>query len=267
MKLIAKLAPLFEGEWAPFAETLACVPRPPEPAVRVADILNPELGMLADILQRQAKYQCTPDLRPVASAWSLYYLWALLPPMIAGSTVLQHGFPTAPEEMWLTMSKDGIPECFYILHEGQSMSGQDTMARHGGLLTQHLQPLFSALTRASKLAPKLLWGNAARYLDNIFEQALMLTDQAPHVAQDRAVLLGNPKWPNGQHNPMYGQQKEIDAMEEPSGRLRLHRQCCLYYLLPRESYCTACPLAPRLRPISNRADASYTSLLLGEARK
>jgi hypothetical protein len=29
--------------------------------------------------------------------------------------------------------------------------------------------------------------------------------------------------------------------------VKLHRQCCLFHLLPREGYCGACPLSPAHR--------------------
>lgn len=251
--MIPLLAPVFQGDWAPYGETLACVAQPPQDALQVADLLRAP-PLLADVLRRHAQHLGTRDLRPVASAWSLDYLWALLPPAVAAASLLQHEFPLHPDSMWLTLDKGAQPLRFTIADEGRPRPGSTTAARYDMLLGAHLQPLFAALGAAAGLAPRVLWGNAARYLDTLLEQIVMLAGDAPRVAEDREQLLGLPTWPDGRRNLLYGQRRVIMRIE--NGRaipIKLHRQCCLYHRLPGREFCGACPLAPEHCRVSDIA--------------
>jgi len=248
LPMIPLLAPIFQGEWAAYGEALACAPQAPAGAVRVADLIA-DPALLAGLLQAHARHLRVrkPDLRPVASAWSMYYLNALLPPVAAAASLLQHVFPMAPAQVWLSLADGAVPQRFHIPHEGQAREGADTAARYAVLLHEHLAPLFAQLTRLTRIAPKILWGNVARYLEPVLEQGLALSGHAPHIAQDLAHLLHQPRW-GGDDNPMFTVPRKVvriqSGLPDP---LTLHRQCCLYYLLPEEGYCGACPLAPEFR--------------------
>jgi ferric iron reductase protein FhuF len=257
--MIPILEPLFEGDdLRPFGERLQCAPAAPAGAVRVADLLAPEA--LMDVMRRNARFRRSDgrDLRPIASAWSLDYLAALLPPVIAAATVLEQVFPTGADETWVVLDDDGNPLSFHILHMGTPMPGTAAAVRYAPLLWQHLAPLFETLARLTRLAPKILWGNAAREFDVVFEQALALTG-LPAIAEDWTRLVRDPVWP-ARHcgaepmprpafdNPLHGRQREVRMLHgDHYDMVKLHRQCCLYHLLPGEDYCGACPLAPAHR--------------------
>ncbi len=246
--MIPLLVPIFQGEWAAYGEALACAPQPPAGALRVADLVA-DPALLAGLLQAHARHLRVrkPDLRPVASAWSMHYLNALLPPVTAAASLLQHVFPMAPAQVWLSLAEGSVPRRFHIPHEGQPFPGADTAARYAGLLGEHLAPLFEQLTRLTRIAPKILWGNAARYLEPVLEQGLALSGHAPAIAKDLQYLLHQPRW-DGEDNPMFAVQRKVVRMHSGMPEhLSLHRQCCLYYLLPEEGYCGACPLAPESR--------------------
>ncbi|WP_398493853.1 siderophore-iron reductase FhuF [Variovorax sp.] len=246
--MISLLAPIFQGEWAAYGETLACSPRVPADAVRVADLIA-DPALLAGLLRQHARHLRVhgTDLRPVASAWSLHYLNALLPPVAAAASLLQHGFPMAPARVWLTFAEGAVPQCFHITDEGQPLHGAGTAERYAALLQEHLAPLFLQLTRLTRIAPKILWGNAARYLEPVLEQGLAASGQAPAVAQDLDHLLHQPHW-GRDDNPMFTPPRRAVRLEAGApASIALHRQCCLYYLLPEEGYCAACPLAPEFR--------------------
>jgi ferric iron reductase protein FhuF len=103
------------------------------------------------------------------------------------------------------------------------------------------------------VAPKILWGDVARVLEPILAQAHALTGGMARVAEDREHLLCATRWPRAPEslqgaNPMHGRQRVLPRPAgDPRPPLRLHRQCCLYHLLPGEEHCGACPLAPRHR--------------------
>lgn len=252
--MIPLLEPLFQGELAPLGEKLQHANTVPPDAVRVADLLRSD-ELLAEVLQRHARFRKSTgrDLRPVASSWCLGYVAALLPPVAAAASVLQHVFPMAAEQVWVRLDGDGFPASFHIREIGEAMHGTSTAQRYGPLLGRHLRPLFAALSELTRLAPKILWGNAARQLDPILAQALALTGGSAPIAEDQAHLLHSPEWPSGhgcapEPNPLFGRQRKVHRVDG-DGRvaMRLHRQCCLHYLLPEEGYCGACPLAPQHR--------------------
>lgn len=246
--MIALLEPIFKGEWAPLAETLICAPTPPVGAVLVAQLLR-EPGLLDTLIRHHARRlgAVGQDLRPAASAWSLAYLDVLLPPMVAAASVLQHRFPAHAECISVLLSDDGAPLGFHIGDTGSALSGTDTATRFDPLIRGHLEPLFAAISRQTRLAGKILWGNAARRLEGIFEQALQFTGNATDIAQDRDHLLLNHLWSGGCANRLYGKQRVVISADNghSPAPLKLHRQCCLYYLLPDEGFCGACPLAPQ----------------------
>lgn len=245
--MIPILEPLFAGNRAVCGESLEHVLCFPGNAVTVTELLsdsalfNGALHRYADHLGIQGK-----DLRAAASSWSLDYLWALLPPVVSATSILQHVFPVSPAEMAVTLDKNGVPLRFHIRHEGLAAPGDSCTTRYAPLIWQHLTPLFATIRCHARLPEKILWGNAARYMDGILEQALLLTRNAAQVIEDRDHLLFNPLWLEGESNPLYMRQRQIAHIENgiPS-RHKLHRQCCLSYRLPGRDYCSACPLAPK----------------------
>jgi ferric iron reductase protein FhuF len=246
--VIPLLQPLFQGDWARYAETLACDP-PPADAHSLIDLIA-EGGPLASVLHRQAEALRCADLRPVASAWSLDYLWALLPPVVAAASVLQHVFPVRANTTRLLLGPQGEPLRFHIADEGRQLAGAPVALRYDDLLWHHLQSLFAALHPEARVPLKILWSNAARYLEEVLEQALHLTGGAPHIEHDRLLLLDSPRWPDGRPNPLHLRRREAPCIQDDETRpLKLHRECCLYYRLPGEDYCGACPLAPQHRRV------------------
>lgn len=247
--MIALLEPLFQGEHARHGEALQCAPQPPSEAIGVAELLQHPARLL-DLLHRQARHlgAGTSDLRPVASAWSLEYLGMWLPPMVAGASVLQHAFPAAPDEVWVRFDEHGDPLGFHIRELGRPMPGTSVAQRYGPMFWQHLEPLFETLRSLTRLAPKILWSNAARHLETILDEALALTGGAAPVAHDRDRLLRDATWPQRRMHPLYAPLRHV-AHPEAGGRetVELYRHCCLNHLLPEETHCGRCPLAPAHR--------------------
>ncbi|SHN31545.1 siderophore-iron reductase FhuF [Rhizobacter sp. OV335] len=241
--MIPLLEPLFQGAWAPLGEALVCAAEPPADAVPVRRLID-EPALLEGLLRRHAHHRGVTgsDLRAAASSWCFAYLDALLPPVVAAGSVLRHVFPTAPHEMQVVMGDDdAVPRSFHIGHGGTARPGASCGERLAPLIDLHLAPLFAQLARCSRISSKILWGNLARRLDGLFEQGLALTGHAPHIALDRDTLLGLPLWHDGRPNPLLPRQR---PHPEASRTIPLHRQCCLFYLLPGEDYCSACPLLP-----------------------
>ncbi|ADP15921.1 ferric iron reductase protein FhuF [Achromobacter xylosoxidans A8] len=254
--MIPRLSPLFQGDRAVHAETLSCAAEWPAGAISVAHLLGSD-QLLGDTIRRYAAHLKVSGegLRAAASAWSLDYLWALLPATAAAASVLRHTFPMRADDVALSLSDFGAPIRFHILHEGGPAQAAPPAVRYAPLLDAHLDPLFKAISRQTRLAQKILWGNTARYLEAILDQALALTGNAEHVAQDKQALLLHPTRPDGSFNPLFSPRRTSPVAENGvTAPLLLHRQCCLYYRLPGHSHCRACPLAPEHRAESKSAD-------------
>jgi ferric iron reductase protein FhuF len=240
--MIALLEPLFQGEWAAFGASLSCEPAPAD-AIGL-DRLLADPALLESVLRRHAAYQGCDDMRPVAATWALNYFWMVLPPFVAAATVLQHRFPLAPDAVALTLADDGLPARLYLPHEGWALPASPLAQRYDELVWQHLQPVVRAVARQGRVAERLLWGNATRYLNATLEQILRLTADAAHCRQDRDALLLAPLWPDGRPNPLFGRRRQAERRVDGAVvTLELHRECCLNHMLPAGDYCLACPLA------------------------
>ncbi|MES2259409.1 MAG: siderophore-iron reductase FhuF [Pseudomonadota bacterium] len=239
--MIPLLAPLFQGDWAPFGAGLSCLP-PPAGAVRL-DRLLAEPDRLGAILRLHATHLGTQDLRPASTAWLLDYCWMLLPAFTVSATMLQHRLPLRLDQTWLAIDADGHPERLHLADEGQPMPGTPAPERYCELLRHHLPPLIAALARHGRVAERLLWGNAARRVDAVFEQILLAAPLDPRCRADADVLLVQACWPDGHANPLQGPRRGIDkTVAGAQVHIALHRECCLCYMLPGQEYCTACPL-------------------------
>lgn len=252
--MIELLKPLFRGELAALGETLVCGD-PAAPGLQPLAALLASPAALDALLARHAAFRRCDDLRPVASAWMLDYAGVLLPAVVAGASVLQHLFPVAAGSVALQLDGHARVRAVVIPTLGHAAPGQDSASRYGPLLDGHLAPLIARLSERARLPEKLLWGSVSRWLEPILEQAAAAASGLPPlaalVAADHAYLLEQEKWPDGRCNPLFGRRKHAAPQGgQPGGHdkpMLLHRQCCLYYRLPGESHCGACPLSPALR--------------------
>lgn len=249
--MIELLKPIFHGPLAPYGEGLICSATYPPGTIHLAELLGAP-DTINTILSRQALHLGASDLRPVASAWMLKYTALLLPPVAAAATLLKHVFPVDAREMAIDLDFTGSPQRIFIPHPGHGAAGQDSASRYAPLIDAHLAPLVTRLSDVSNLPAKILWGNVARRLDAILDQATTMTlaaDLTAEIGTDRDYLLQQRTWSHGQRNPLFGRQQTV-LEKHPDGRktpILLHRQCCLHYLLPGEDHCGACPLSPRFR--------------------
>lgn len=261
--MIPLLEPLFQGELAPFGERLQCSDPPPADALPATALCEAET--LGDLLHRYGSHVwkldagARRDLRPLASTWTLRYLAALVPPVAAAASVLGHVFPVALQDLWIRFDSQGLVRDFHLRGLGQAMPGSATAARYGPLVMDHCAPLFAAMERHTRLPAKVPWSNAARHLEAVLEQAAALAPQQPRTAHDAAQLLHSPHWASQppRANPLYRAPRHvrIARADGECDDVPLHRECCLYHLLPGDGYCGRCPLDPRHRPAQAEAQA------------
>ncbi|MFN3988504.1 MAG: siderophore-iron reductase FhuF [Rhodocyclaceae bacterium] len=244
------LKPLFPGKLAAYAEALTCGDTASPGLLPLSELLDSPTS-LDQLLARQAHLLGCSDRRPVASAWMLKYVGLLLPPVAAAATVLEHVFPVGVECLALRLDEHGTPRAVVIPHLGEHAHGLSSRERYDTLLDSHLTPLIDALSARARLPTKILWGSVSRHLAPLLDQAAVFANDLPplamRVAADKDYLLGHEKWPDGRRNPLFGRRRFTTPPDSKATPVLLHRQCCLYYRLPGEGYCTACPLAPAVR--------------------
>ncbi|MBB1593237.1 siderophore-iron reductase FhuF [Achromobacter sp. UMC46] len=246
--MIALLQPFFREEWRPYAETVQWS-APAADARNAAALLGDEAG-LADALARHRRHWSDADPRAVASAWAMSYLWTLLPPMAAAASGARHALPARSDAMWIELDANAAPARFQIQALGAADPAGDVWRRYHALVWHHLQPLAEALFRAGRLPRKVVWGGAVRYLEVVLkavETHTHGTAASDAVRQDRLQLLENPWWGDAadeRPNPLCLPPRTSRGADP---MVTLHRECCLYHLLPTAQYCAACPLAPQHR--------------------
>ncbi|CAB3628464.1 siderophore-iron reductase FhuF [Achromobacter pestifer] len=251
--MIALLQPFFREDWRPYAESVQLGTPPGDGRKAAALLHDPEA--LADALARHRRHWSDADPRAVASAWAMSYLWALLPPVAAAATGARHALPARADAMWIELDGNAAPARFLITELGSPDPDGDVWRRYDALVWHHLHPLADALFHASRLPRKVVWGGAVRYLEVVLKAVEMQTQGTPASAsarQDRLHLLEAPCWgaeAAARANPLCLAPR---ISRGPDPTVTLHRECCLYHLLPTAQYCAACPLAPQHRPQGTR---------------
>lgn len=171
------------------------------------------------------------DPRAAASLWTLYYFSLLtITPTVCR---LVHGrrLPLALGDLSVIIDpENALPVAFLLPHAGDQAGKASAPEDLHGLLRDHLAALIPSIARAAKLAPKLLWNNAAVYLSWIIGEIEAQAD--PALARACRAVIDDALWPDGSRNPMSG-------MVVKGNR----RVCCLRYMIPAIGGCGAsCPL-------------------------
>jgi ferric iron reductase protein FhuF len=234
--MIAALAPIFTGPLADFADRLLLADDP-QPAVPGTDLLDP--AVLGPVLKRFAGRYDDPEPRAVASLWAKWHFWAVMPPVVAASLLLEHGLPVGLDEIGVVMTPDGQTTALKLPHGGGPVAAADGFERFGSLVERHIEPLIQAVSAQSGVTARVLWSN----LGNQFEYLLGELDasglaRGPGLAQMRA-LLASRDWPGRRTNPLL---EPVRYVEHDGERKRLRRVCCICYLMPSHGYCSNCPL-------------------------
>ncbi|AON54686.1 iron reductase [Herbaspirillum seropedicae] len=233
------LAPLFDQRTAAYAARLVCDASSYAQALPLPALL--EASALDDAVRRHAAHWRSDDLRAAASAWCLDYFAAMLVPAMAAAAVLRHHLPLAAAQLRVVLAPHGGMAQVCLPHAGHPWPQASPPERYEELVWQHLAPVIAALNKRFRTPSAVLWGNAVRYIHAVLQRGVLLALPSQEgLAEDRRLLLDSPLWPDGRTNPLYHRRAV-----PPAGVDYLHRNCCMYYRLPGEDYCAACPLRSR----------------------
>jgi ferric iron reductase protein FhuF len=221
---IDRLSSVFQGPFARFGAALAVTPMADDIPVTAYLSIEAIAVHLDGFGQR---YPAGSDRRAVASLWSKTYLRGLIPaPMIA----LVGGVP-----LDLSPDKGALRADASAVVLGAASGGEAALAG----LYAHLDLLAQALKGSTRLAPRVVWSNAANLLTATLER---LEAVAPPATALRETLLETAKRPDGSANPLFHQIRWIaPGVAGLPEKVRQRRVCCVRDLIAGQSLCSTCP--------------------------
>lgn len=196
-------------------------------------------GQLDAIITRYGTRFPGADRRAIVSLWSLYYLSTLTINTALAWLELGRTLPVSLDATSLCIEPEtGTPVAFLLRSFGEERHLDIHQAMHP-LLRQHIEPLAEAVSTHTRVSPKLLWGNAAGYLDWVIGEMGRQVD--PGLADDAARLFRDAAFPDGKKNPLCG---TLQPMTDESGaEFKRRKVCCLRYCLQGIGGCgQTCPL-------------------------
>ncbi|WP_368644223.1 siderophore-iron reductase FhuF [Castellaniella ginsengisoli] len=215
-----------DGRWLPACELL----RP--------DTLAALLGDFAT-----AEGHPGGDGRAIASLWSRWHFWAVLPPLVAA--LLLHR--CAPGLRAVRLSP--MHRTCELAWEAQVPVFAPESARAAcELVVWQARPLIEVLADLSGASPRVFWSNLGNLLEYLVTQLRPHPGVCGQMLRAFDVLLESPVLADGGLNPV-----ERPVRYEPGpvpgldGVSRVRKVCCLYYLLPGTELCENCPCPARVR--------------------
>ncbi|WP_207539679.1 siderophore-iron reductase FhuF [Sabulicella rubraurantiaca] len=237
--------PLLPGAHAALVESL--VPMPAPGALPASLFLAP--GGTARLLAAARLHRPGADERAMASLWSRWYFAKLIPPVLMCGVLARRSLPLSPVHTAVVLGEDGLPRAIALPHSGEVLPEPDPFARFASLVHDHVAVVVRGLAAHARLAPRILWNNAAVYADwalrHLAEEQLV----APDMVRAALVLVENQSWSDGDPNPIHAPFTERAGADGPC---RIRRQCCLRYRLAGEAPCRTCPRTGARATLTNR---------------
>lgn len=186
------------------------------------------------------------DPRALLSLWSRHYFHTLIPPVVVTSLLTFRRLPLAAAEAAVQLDPQGFPIAVVLPHGGRSAPApEDPFQRFAALADHHLAPLIAVWATELRVAPRLLWANAAGYFAWAVREAE--AEDAEAARPGLAVLAADHR-PDGTPNPLRDPLRQVEGPHGPESRRTV---CCLLYRLPGRGECGHCPLS-RAAPRSGR---------------
>jgi ferric iron reductase protein FhuF len=240
--------PLLPGPLAPLVESL--VPLPDAGALPAR--LFQDADGAGTLLAAMRHQRPGADPRALASLWSRWYFAKLIPPVLLCGLLARRDLPLRPEQTGVVLGADGLPRAIALPGAGEEVAGDDPFVRFAPLVQGHVAEVVRCLAAHARLAPRLLWNNAAVYADWALRRLATHADAPPEAARRALELVERPDWPGGGPNPFHA-----PVLHGADGAA-VRRQCCLLYRLPEGRLCGNCP-RPR-KPARHPLDANATYL-------
>lgn len=224
----------------------------PRPSLRCDRLLEP--ATLAAVLHRYALQHPDAPMRAVASIWSQGYFASLCLPLIFCALVQGRAVSAPLNQTEIVFDAEGRAVAVRPMGAFHDNPAQfDTPL--DPLMSEHLMPLVAAIAAEARVSARVLWGNAAHYIEWLIG---WLDEQGRFSAELAAAayrFLSRSHLPDGTTNPFKdaihyaghcaGNSTETAASKMPD--LRRRKVCCLRYAVDGVPNCgNLCP-SPEVR--------------------
>ncbi len=209
------------------------------PALRCGGIIDE--AVLAPLLDRYGAHQGDAPRNAVVSLWSQYYFATLCLPLMA--TALACGQSSvAVGQSAVLLDDQGRPAAIKIADTAAAGTWETPL---DPLLHDHLAPLAALLARLGGMSEKVIWGNAAHYLEWFIGWLDQRACLPQPVMAGLHAFLARERLPDGRPNPLKGAIRyEGDS---PVPELRRRKVCCLRYVIPGMVTCGGLCPRPEIR--------------------
>ena len=177
------------------------------------------------------------------SQWTKSYFAVLTVPSVAATLLLDCDLPLSPEGgITMLLGENGRPTGFHLPGDARPL-GPDRLGtacgftRFSGLIDDHLAAIIPVFATAGGVPQRMIWSNAADYLDRAARMLVPLASAWPGreaAAAGLQALLATPDRPDGSPNLLHEPVRLMNG-------LRTRKVCCLRYAMPGEDFCGSCP--------------------------
>lgn len=216
-------------------------------AFTIRDLL--EGHILGETLRNYANTFPNSDPRTSASYWSLFYFARLTSSYFSAA---RQGFVPSLDldDVAVQLEPDGLIKCFHYRPEKVRQIAYSDHSAVQTLIEGHLDYFIARMKEIAALSQKLLWNNAAVYID----YALACGNgcgSAGSFRSSRASICSLSCFSDGSHNPISGCLKIEENGEAFTCRRKV---CCLRYLLPGIPTCGSLCAKSEIRRQSELTD-------------
>ncbi|MFB9222630.1 siderophore-iron reductase FhuF [Paracoccus cavernae] len=210
------------------------------PALRCSRIADE--AVLSPLIDRFAAHQPDSPRHALVSLWSQYYFATLCLPLMA--QVLANGRDRiAVGDSAVVLDGEGKPAALRIAATQAVCAPCETPL--DPLLCDHLVPVTRALAALGGISDKVIWGNAAHYLEWFIGwlESRGCLPEATMAGLSR--FLERDRLPDGWANPLKGAIRYEGGRAVPE--LRRRKVCCLRYVIPGMVTCGGLCPRPEIR--------------------
>ncbi|CAM5327713.1 hypothetical protein MAUB1S_05687 [Mycolicibacterium aubagnense] len=206
----------------------------PSPAVSARELFDPR--RIKECLTEFGRTYGKPDLQAVATQWSKWHFSVALTPVLALNIAADWQLPFSIDEIGVVLSSDSRTEGLRLPGSGQKVRFDNAHHRFSSIADDHLAPVVSALSQASKLPSKVLWSNAGNVVESVISECAAWLGEEHRAIRDARAFLASRTWPDGRRNDLF---EPIRYAETGARRRRI---CCLRYRMDSLPLCKSCPL-------------------------
>jgi ferric iron reductase protein FhuF len=203
--------------------------------LRAIDLAKPgAVGELREVLHRALSRDRAACPRATASIWSKYLVAAMLP------APALHALAGVRLETSPVLLLDGMRPAAMVASPPTQLCAAAEPRHLVTFLRIFAEPALRAVAQDVRLAPRVLWSNAANFLAWLFEQwrrSPVLVERTETLA---SAILTAAAWPDGTANPLH---RQVDYVPTPLAGVpvtRHRRLCCLRDRLG-QPLCVTCP--------------------------